>query len=71
MIDATSELNTKTIFEKHISSDNLATYIFCMLVEDKVASSVASYIPIINKQTNLNKPLSKLKEVVSPEVIKY
>ena len=34
---------------------------FPLLVEDEVGSSVATYIPNINQETNLNKPSSKLK----------
>ena len=34
---------------------------YILLVSDEVASSVASSIPTIYKQTNLNKPSSKLK----------
>ena len=58
LIDTLCERNIDTVVEKHVSSKNVATYIY-MLVDDEVANSIASYIPIINKQTNLNKPSSK------------
>ena len=38
-----------------MSDQKMWPHTFCMLVDDEVASSVASYICIIDKQTNLNK----------------
>ena len=62
--------------EEHVSSKNIAT--FCMVVNDEVASSVASYK--YTSLSSLNKPISTnrqtvdqtevIQEAVSPEVIK-
>ena len=38
-----------------MSYQKMWPHTFCMLVDDEVASSVAGYICIIDKQTNLNK----------------
>ena len=47
----------EAVAEEDVSSENV--YLYILLVNDQ--EKVGSYGPIINKQTILNKPMSKLK----------
>ena len=58
LINAPCERNIRTA-EKYVSSSNVGS--FFLLVDNEVVSLLACYISNINKQTNLNKPSSKLK----------
>ena len=52
-----------------MSHQKMELYTFYMLVNDKVASSLASHIPLINKK-HKSQQTDIIQEVVSPEVIK-